>query len=723
VPERQVGRLQSLGMSTVRAAEPPPAPRRDRDAPAPSAGRGVSPWLLLAGLYVVAAALYVVLALHSPLPVLFPDEFRYSHLARSLADGQGFDWRGAHVDQSAALYVYFLAPAYALLHSTVDAYHASKVLGTLVLCAQVVPVWLLARELVGPRLALVPAALSVAGTWMLTSAETVTEVLAFPLATAALCVAVMALRRPGSRLGWLALGLLVLATWARIQLAVLVPALLAAFLLDALRDPAQRRVRLMAHRPYLLTTATAFLGLALVALVVPSVTGDYAGFFDLRPSLGRVLSKTGLQLLELVALGAFAPVLLAAGALVSPRAWRDDATGPLLAVFWPAALATALQSGFFLAGYPPAVSGIGRYVTYAVPLALILATLLMTRPQLLTRASLAIAGLLALTLLARPGIEMMGEERATWATAYRVHQVLGLGTGLALTVVALATLAVAAGLWRRGGARAALVLAAVLGAVFAVQGQASWWQMDKTGSSFRTTLPADLEWVDHHTGGPVALLGITQNAPQFDDLDFFNRSITQAYGPKAGLAGRRVEGKICTFQFAVSGAVEVQPDCGPVPHRFLINDPSARVTFRDEIRSASHPNVGRLVEVAPAAIPRAQSLVILPCPRRTPDYHSDVPDITPPTVPITCRAALTGALWLDAPATVQVRYRGGRVPQTVTVAGKAYTIPAGRDSTVRFPAATGYSQFTAQHDWTSSAGTPQVRSVALVRGGTTVPLT
>jgi hypothetical protein len=712
-------------MSTVRAAEPTAAvPGRDHNAPAPPATRVPSPWLLLAGLYVVAAGLYIALALHSPLPVLFPDEFRYSHLARSLADGHGFDWRGEHIGQSAALYVYFITPAYALLHSTVDAYHASKVLGTLALCAQVVPVWLLARELVGPRLALLPAALSVAGTWMLTSAETVTEALAFPLATAALCVAVMALRRPGSRLGWLALGLLVLATWARIQLAVLVPALLVTFLLDALRDPEQRRARLLAHRRYVLVLGGAFLALAVIALAAPTVTGDYSSFFNMRPSLGRILSKTGLQLLELVAVGAFAPVLLAAGAAVSPAAWRDNRSGPLLAVFWPAALATALQSGFFLAGYPPAVSGIGRYVTYAVPLSLILATVLMDRPRLLTRASLILAGVLALTLLARPGVEMMGEERATWATSYRLHQVLGLGTGLALTVAALATLAAAAALWRRGGGvRAAVVLAAVLGAVFVVQNQASWWQMVRTGSSFRTIMPADLEWIDHHADGPVALLGITQNAPQFDDLDFFNRSITQAYGPKAGLPGRQVQGTVCTFQFAVSGAVDVDPACGPVPHRFLINDPSARVTFRDEIASATDPNVGRLVELAPAAIPRAQSLVILPCPRRTPDYKGNRPDVTPTTVPITCRAALTGAVWLDDPADVQVRYHGGRAPQRVSVGPKAFTIPAGRDTTITFPATKGYSQFSVQHDWTSSAGTPRVQSVTLVRGGATTPLT
>src|SRR3954470_6934308 len=148
-------------MSTARAVEPPASSLRDPDGPEPPTARGPAPWLLLAGLYVVAAGLYSALALRSPLPVLFPDEFRYSHLARSLADGHGFDWRGEHVGQSAALYVYFITPAYVLFHSTVDAYNASKLLGTLALCAQLVPTWWLARDLVGPRLAFIPAVLSV----------------------------------------------------------------------------------------------------------------------------------------------------------------------------------------------------------------------------------------------------------------------------------------------------------------------------------------------------------------------------------------------------------------------------------------------------------------------------------------------------------------------------------------------------------------------------------
>jgi hypothetical protein len=700
-------------MSTARAAKPTAAHR------AGATGVLSSPWAWVAGLYFVASALYLLLALRSPLPVLFPDEFRYSHLARGLADGTGTDWRGEHIGQTAALYVYFITPAWGLFSSSVDAYHASKVLGTLALCTQLIPVWLLARELVEPRLALVPAALSVAGTWMLTSAETVTEVLGFPLTTAALCVAVMALRRPGSRLGWLAFLLLALATWARLQMAVLVPALLLAFVLDALRDPTRRAERLRAHRPYLVVASFGFVVLVVVALAAPGVTGDYGGFFSFRPSLDRILSKTGLQLLELVAVSGFAPVLLAAGAACSRRAWRDDRTGPLLAVFWPAALATVAQSGFFLAGYTPALSAIDRYVTYALPLALILMTVLIARPALLSRTALIVAGALSLTLLARPAIQMIGEERASWGISYRLDHVLGLGIGFGLTLVALALLWVVGFLRARetAPARAALIAGAVMLAVFAVQSQAAWWQMTKTGTSFRSVMPADLEWVDHHASGPVALLGITQNAPQFDDIDFFNRKITQAYAPAAGLLGRKVQGTSCTMRFAVSGELVLGTGCGPRPSRFLINDPSARVTFQDELRSASDPDIGRLVELKPSTVPHARSLIVLPCPRRTPGYATNSPDIVGIDAPITCTSEMTGALWLDANSQVEIRYRGGRRNQQVEAGGRRWKIAAGADTTIRFGAPKGYSQFVARADWVSSARTPKVLSVALTSGG------
>jgi hypothetical protein len=692
-------------MSTARAAEPHAAQR-----PAPAAPS----WLPVGALFLVAVVVYAVLALRSPLPVLFPDEFRYAHLARGIVDGTGSDWRGTPSDIPAALYVYFLVPAWALFSSSVEAYHATKVMGTIVLCTQVFPVWWLARDvLADARLALVPAVLSVLGTWMLTSAENVTEVLAFPLSAGALCCAVMALRRPGSKLGWVALLLLGLATWARVQTAVLAPALLVAFLIDVARAaPGDREERVRAHAPYLIICGAAFLFGALVSLAAPDVFDDYSVVFSFRPGAELLVDKTALQLAELAATAGLLPVLLAAGAAVSGRAWRDDRTGPLLAVFWPSALATVLLSGFFLAGYPTAQSAIGRYVTYAVPLALILLVVVLRDRRLLTRASYVVAALGAVAFAFRPAVQMMGEERATWSLSYRLHQVFGVDVAAGLVVVSLMLVALAY-VMRREGRRGALVVAGVVGLVLVVQSQAAWWQMTTTGKSFRSVMADDLEWVDHHARGDVALLAVTQNAPQFDDIDFFNRKITQAYAPESGILGRAIQGKVCSLRFDASGLLVLGRGCGATPHRFLVNDPSARLTFQDERASWSEPTIGRLVEVDPSKPPRARSLIVLPCPRRTPGYATATPDIVPADDPIQCAADMTAALWLDAPATLVVTYHGGPTAQTVEAGGKTFKIPARSTVAVRVPVARGYSQSAVTQHWRSSAGTPTIARVDL----------
>jgi hypothetical protein len=517
------------------------------------------------------------------------------------------------------------------------------------------------------------------------------------------------------------LGFLALATWARIQTAVLAPALVVALLLDLARVPGgtARALRVRAHAPLLIVSGAAFLLTALIALAAPDAFGDYRVFFDFRPGLGRIVDKSALQLAELAAVAGFLPVLLAAGAAVSPRAWRDARTGPLLAVFWPSAIATVLLSGFFLAGYPSALSAIGRYVTYPVPLALVLLVVLLRDRALLTRASYVVAALGALAFVWRPAVQMMGEERATWGLAYRLHQLSGVGVAAGLTVVALALVALAA----VAGRRALIAACVAVGLVLVVQSQAAWWQMTDTGRSFRSVMADDLEWVDHHARGDVALLAITQNAPQFDDLDFFNRRITQAYAPEEGILGRVIAGKRCSLRFDTTGLLVLGRGCGPTPHRFLINDPSARVTFQHERASWSEPTIGRLVEVDPARAPRARSLVVLPCPRRTPGYSASSPDIVPADVPITCARDLTASLWLDADATLLVRYRGGPRDERVVVGGRTLAVPRRVDTLVRVPVRAGYSQTVLSQSWRSSAGTPTIASIALDDGtARTIPL-
>ena len=316
---------------------------------------------------------------------------------------------------------------------------------------------------------------------------------------------------------------------------------------------------------------------------------------------------------------------------------------------------------------------------------------------------------------------LIGEERATWGLAYRLHQLTGVGVAVGLVVVSLLLVALAAA--ARGGRRGALACAAAVGLVLVVQSQAAWWQMTTTGRSFRGAMAADLEWVDHHARGDVALLAITQNAPQFDDIDFFNRKVTQAYAPAAGILGRGIQGKVCSLSFDEAGRLVLGPGCGPTPHRFLINDPSARVTFRDERASWTEPHIGRLVEVDPSQPPRARSLVVLPCPRRTPGYSASSPDIVPDDAPITCARDLTAALWLDAPAQLVVRYRGGPRATSVEAGGRRFAVPARVETTVRVAVPKGYTQQVVTQAWRSSVGSPTLVSVTLQAGAKATPLT
>jgi hypothetical protein len=71
------------------------------------------------------------------------------------------------------------------------------------------------------------------------------------------------------------------------------------------------------------------------------------------------------------------------------------------------------------------------------------------------------------------------------------------------------------------------------------------------------------------------------------------------------------------------------------------------------------------------------------------------------------------ALWLDAPAQLELRYRGGRTPQTVELAGRSFLLAPGRGTTVRVNVPKGYTQQRALQSWTASVATPAVQAITL----------
>lgn len=670
-------------------------------------------------------ALYIVLSLLQPLPIIFPDEFIYGHLAQSLAHGGGFTWRGDPVHLTAAGYVFVITPAW-LVDSGVGAYHLAKIENVVLCCLTAVPVWYVARAVLERRLAIAAVVLSLSGTWMVTTAGLLTENLALPLATASLCCAVLALRRPGERSGWLAVVLAVCAVYVRLQLVVLIPALALAFLIDAFREPAAWRERLALHRtPLIALGALVTAGVILFAAAGHAASGIYSDVLHYSPSLSRIAGRSGLQLAQLAVMSGFVPVALIAVTAFRRGAWQDDTIGPLLAVFLPFALALVLESGFFLAGNAP--WGIERYVSYAVPLAIVLVLAVLARPELSGRIPLAIAAGLTLLLVLLPHLGNATEERAVAATFVRVRAIFGsMPVGAGVMVGALiASGAVAAavlGTRRRASVNAAaLAGAAVLLAILVVQSASAWSLQLKLSRHWRQAFPPDAQWVDHHTTGRTAVLELTQNALGFEDHDFFNRNIAAYYAAGGHVIGRPVLGRVCSWGVRQDGTLQLDARCGTTPHEFFINDPAARMTFRRTLASTVDPRAGQLVRVG--GTPQLLAVIATPCNRPRVRFVAPLERMVPASAPAACAPVLISDLWLDRPATLRLTFRGGAADHAVALGPQQWRVPAHRQITISVPLKSGPSALQFQLDWARRSATdPAFTGAALVQDGRSTPL-
>ncbi len=672
-------------------------------------------------LYVVAVVLYALLGHQQALPLVSPDEFTYGHLARSLADGQGFDWRGESVALHSALYVFLITPAW-LVDNTVTAYGLTKLLGAVMLSTVLWPVWLLGRQLLTPRLALLVAALAVAGTWMATSALVLTENLAFPLTTGALAGAVMTLRRPGSRWGWVTLALCLLAAWARFQLVLLVPVVAIAIGIDVLRAGGSqaRAARLRAHRPQLVSFGVVLAIAALLALAdTELIAGVYSGTTHFSPPLGRVVAAIGKSWLSLLAMAGFIPIVVSVSLATTRRAWRDDDAGPLLAVLVPTIVLFVIVSGWTTAGFRVPWP-IQRYVEYALPLAFLLLGVVAQRPGLLPRSAWLVAAALGLLAFLGPTAEPL-EGRAYDAVATGMRQLLGTGAGTGVGLVALLVglggVALLLGLPRVSWRPAAWMVVALGLLVVGLQAQSSWrWQLNRA-DEWRSGFPADLRAVDHAAGGPVARVFLTRSHPRFETVDFFNRRITQVFVPPGSVEyGRTLRGGRCPWSIDAVGTATYTAGCGPAPARIYLDDPAAIITYAGQHDVRRIHGLGRLVSVAgPPAPTKIRAIAVTPCDDRTLVLRTGR---VLGFAGRTCRAAFSTLLWLDAPGTLAVGIRGGAADHIAQVGKRVFRLPAGKLTTIRVQVPKGPSRLDMRFDTQElPAGLPDVSSAVLSSGG------
>lgn len=709
----------------ARLAEPDVDEARDR-------GPSWLPLALLVGLYVIATLVYILIGRGQELPQVSPDEYQYSALARSVADGNGLTYNGGPIQGGlrAALYIYAIAPAWMITDSITQSYAIAKALGAAMICAVVFPTWLIARRYMTPLMALVPAALAVAGSWMTSSSQMIMENLALPLAAASLAALVAALARPGSRWIWIALVFALLATWSRAQLAVLFPIALAAVIVDVALQGRGWRERLDAHRiPLALLAGLTAIGAAIV-LISPTVLGSYQdlpGYVD----VGRAIPLTGRQTIAFIAMAGVLPLILTVSISLRRRSWDEGHLRSLLVVFWIATVGFVLESGFLTTSFETVDWSIQRYVEYTIPLLYVVMIAGIWRGLLAPRLLLLTTGVVAVVLLFTPAIQNIQEQRGTFGPLRRGETLLGLGPGVTMALIALiaggGTL-LAVRYLRSGSARAVLVTAVLVftGAVFAVQNQSGWaWQLEQS-QVWRDGFPKDLSWVDAATERPLARMVFFYNPFKTPQTEFFNRRIVRTYVPEStGVGGTPLNGFVCRWRPSASGAVTFEPRCGPSPTAFYQNDDLAKVTYYNQRVVATQRHVGRVVEVdvRPPEKVRIKALIKPPCLAPIATQNVKTGGVNPPRA--ACGPLLYGAMYLDDRATVVVRFRGGPADQSVQVQGtwgapaRSVDIPAGRVTDVPIVVPKGTWEWQMSFSWQEGEppNVPAVTSVVMRQDG------
>ena len=193
-------------------------------------------------------------------PRYFPDEYIYAALGRSLAHGH-YEIRGQLAHFPAILEPLLAAPLWRFF-STETAYHLVQAENAVAASLVAVPIYLLARWLgLGRGYSYLCAAYGLLIPAVSLASGNLADLVAYPLVIAAIAVGVRALDTPSPKRQVAFLAFATLATLARTQYFVLVPAyIVAALLLERRRMFRAHKVAVLALIPVALAIAVAMLG-------------------------------------------------------------------------------------------------------------------------------------------------------------------------------------------------------------------------------------------------------------------------------------------------------------------------------------------------------------------------------------------------------------------------------------------------------------------------------
>jgi hypothetical protein len=497
------------------------------------------PAYALAALVGASFVIRTALAWARSTPALFPDEYIYSAIGRSLADSGHASIRGGPAHFPALLQPILTAPAW-LIGDVGTAFRVVQAIGALTMSLAAIPVYLLAVRLgLSRRIALAVAALALLVPDLLYSSFITSEPFAYPLVLAAVAAGTVALAEPTRRAQLAFVAFAALATLTRAQLAVLPVVFVLAALALGVRE---RRVR-SALREQLLPISVFALPLLGLGLTGPShVVGYYRPVLHLQLHPVAFLRWSGWDTMVLAYASGW---IVVPGALLGlwfalrrPTSRLELAFGTLVVLL---AVALVAEAGLLQANTAGRAAVYGaneikeRYVFYIAPLLGISFALYAKRgwpariPHLVLAAGLVVLSVrvplsgfaIAATINASPILFAVA-----WLTA-RLNGPDNAATVVAGAVGLMTVAAVVAS--RRPKLGTPVVLGLALLATGAASAGAVALDVQSNATLRKNALPSNPSWVDRAKVGDVTLLqsysGV-RNGYSLQEL-FWNRSVTR----------------------------------------------------------------------------------------------------------------------------------------------------------------------------------------------------
>ena len=589
--------------------------------------------LLVGGALIAAFAGRVALAWLHTTPNYFPDEYLYAALGRSFGSFDGATIRGGAAHFPALLEPLLAAPAWRV-GSVETAYRLVQVVHAAAFTLAAIPAFLIARRVgVGFRAALAVGAAALLVPDALYAGFVLAEPVAYPLALATIAAGIAALERPRLRTQWLFLACAALATFARLQLAVLPLCFALAVIAIGLRERDLRRLARQQRLP--LAVGAIALGGALAGVTLGGL-GYYSGASHLHfdvVSIAKNLSVLFYGAGWAIVPGAAVAVWLC---IARPRSRAEAAFGWLTASFGAALLLEAAVWGDSSLVQE-------RYLFYVLPLAGVAFCVQALRGWPLPRVQAVLAaGLLVLSVRvplsgwAQPG----SDDHSPFLLAVeRLQLWLGTSTGDLVVAAAAALLSVAAALgpWRPRIAAPALLGASIVAAAASLAAVTALDHSNSLRLAHRY-LPADRSWVDAAHAGNATLVEAAGNRPSDGEEQlFWNRSVRRV----AVLPGGSPPDRLAAANVSIDSHGVLHDRGRTIRGPLVVDGYASTVEFRDARVAARAPRDGLVV---PQGAARLRMYVI--------GRSSD-------GLLVSSRGAIL--FWTDRPGVLVVRASGGEL--------------------------------------------------------------